>query len=207
MSIIDKLSTFKIDKCGKYINITKDFLSDPMFLKFAYYLIRNAKGAHNEFDRINDNWFNKTAILLKNSQYIFKPARQVEIPKPHKVGISIITITNGRDRIIQKAMAIILELIYERDGLFQDESHGFRPGKSCHTALKTIKFGWSSIPYYIEADITKVFADINRNVLINIINEKISDKRFVDLLNKMYNVHTLCPEGFLIKKNKRNSAR
>lgn len=55
MSIIDKLSTFKIDKCGKYINITKDFLSDPMFLKFAYYLIKNAKGAHNEFDGINDN--------------------------------------------------------------------------------------------------------------------------------------------------------
>jgi len=141
MSIFDKLSAFKIDKCGKYINITKDFLSDPMFLKFAYYLIRNAKGAHNEFDGINDNWFNKTAQLLKDSQYLFKPARQVEIPKPHKVGIRTITITNGRDRIIQKAIAIILELIYERDGFFQEESHGFRPGKSCHTALKSIKFG------------------------------------------------------------------
>lgn len=53
-SIIDKLSTFKIDVCGKYINITKEFLCDPMFLKFAYYLIINSKGVHRQLDGIND---------------------------------------------------------------------------------------------------------------------------------------------------------
>jgi RNA-directed DNA polymerase len=43
-------------------------------------------------------------------------------------------------------MAIILELIYDKNGIFLDISHGFRPGKSCHSALKQIKFNWSSIP-------------------------------------------------------------
>lgn len=53
-SIIEKLSTFKIDKCGKYIDITKEFLSDSLFLKFAYYMIRNSKGEHEQLDGINN---------------------------------------------------------------------------------------------------------------------------------------------------------
>jgi hypothetical protein len=53
-SIIDKIFTFKIHKCGKFIDLTKNFLTDPKFLKFAYYQIRNAKGAHVELDGIND---------------------------------------------------------------------------------------------------------------------------------------------------------
>jgi group II intron reverse transcriptase/maturase len=199
-SIIEKLSTFKMDKCGKYINITKEFLCDPMFLKFAYYLIRNGKGIHAQLDGLNDKWFKKTAELLKNGQYKFKPAKQEKISKAHKDRKRVITITNGRDRIIQKAMAIVLELIYEKFGVFHDESHGFRPNRGCHTALSQIKFTWTAVPYYIEADISKAFDDINRNVLINILKEKISDKRFMDLLCKMYNVGTLCPEKFWIKK-------
>lgn len=79
-------------------------------------------------------------MKLKNSQYRFKPAKQINIPKPHKGEMRIITTTNCRDRIIQKAICILLELIYEKDGVFQEESHGFRQGKSCHTALKQIKF-------------------------------------------------------------------
>lgn len=79
-------------------------------------------------------------MKLKNSQYIFKSAKQINIPKPLKGGMRLITITNGRDRIIQKAIAILLELIYEKGGVFHEESHGFRPGRSCHTALKQIKF-------------------------------------------------------------------
>jgi retron-type reverse transcriptase len=65
----------------------------------------------------------------------------VSIPKPHKEGKRVLTITNGRDRIIQKAMAILLEMIYENNGYFHDESHGFRPNKGCHTALRQIKLG------------------------------------------------------------------
>lgn len=54
-------------------------------------------------------------------------------------GTRILTITNERDKIIQKAMAILLEMIYENNGYFHEESHGFRPNKSCHTALHQIK--------------------------------------------------------------------
>lgn len=49
-------------------------------------------------------------------------------------------ITNSRDKIIQKAMSIILEIIYEGNGGFVRESHGFRFNMGCHTALREIKY-------------------------------------------------------------------
>lgn len=200
-SIIDKLTSFKRDKCGKFINLTKEFLSDPMFLRFAYFLIKNNRGVSDDLDGINKEWFEKTADKIRHNNYIFKNARQVEIPKPGGLGKKrILTMTNGRDKIIQKAMAVLLEMIYEKDELFQTESHGFRPNRSCHTALKAIKYTWTGIPYYIEADISKAFDDINRNVLINILKKNIMDKRFIDLISKMYKVDILCPQGFWIKK-------
>jgi len=200
VSIIDKIFAFQIHKSGKYIDLTKNFLTDPKFLKFAYYQVRKDKGAYKELDCINDKWFEKTALRIKNATYKFKPAKEVSIPKPHKVFNRVLTVINGRDRIIQKAMAILLEMIYENNGYFHDESHGFRPNKGCHTALHQIKMGWHSIPYYIVTDINKAFDNINHNILINILKETISDKRFIDMLNKMYNVNTLCPENFWIRK-------
>ena len=145
--IISKLSTFKIDKCGKYIDLTKEFLCDPNFLKFAYHMIRNnvginAKSLDKEtLDGINNEWFLKAALSIKKSQYKFKPARQIKINKANTNNKRILTITNSRDKIVQKAISILLELIYEKNGVFLEVSHGFRPGKSCHTALKQIKEG------------------------------------------------------------------
>ena len=57
----------------------------------------------------------------------------------YKLGMRIFFITNLRDKVIQKAMFIVLEMIYEKKGYFQDESHGFRPSKGFHTALQHIK--------------------------------------------------------------------
>lgn len=201
-NIIDKLTSFKRNKCGKFIDITKEFLSDPQFLKFSYFLIKNNKGISENLDGINEEWFITAAESIKSSCYIFKIAKQVEIPKAGALGKTrILTITNGRDKIIQQAITVILEMVYENNNLFQNESHGFRPNRGCHTALHQIKYNWTAVPYYIEADISKAFDDINRNVLINIINRDISDKRFIDLISKMYKVNILCPQGFWIKKN------
>jgi retron-type reverse transcriptase len=139
--IIDKLATLNLDKCGKYLHITKEFLCDPMFLKFSYNIIKKNKGVSIDLDGINNNWFETAAALIKNSQYNFKPAKRVAIPKPGGEGKTrVFIIINGRDQIIQKATAILLESIYEKQGLFHEESYGFRPNKSCHTALQQIKF-------------------------------------------------------------------
>ena len=200
VSTMERIFTFKIHESGKFIELTKNFLTNPKFLQFTSYQIKKAKSAHDVLGSINDQWYEETALRIKNATYKFKPAKQVSIPKPNIGGPRILTIMNCRDRIIQKAMAILLEMIYEKSGYFHEESHSFRPDKSSHSALHQIKLGWHSIPYYIKVGLNSGFEDINHKVLIDILKEKINDKRFIDLINKMYNVSTLCPETFWIKK-------
>lgn len=70
---------------------------------------------------------------LKSERFAFTPSRIIKIPK----GLGVtkpLSIALPRDKIVQEAMRLVLEAIYEP--LFKDCSHGFRPNKGCHTALK-----------------------------------------------------------------------
>jgi group II intron reverse transcriptase/maturase len=180
-------------KNGQYINLTKNFLSKPEFLKFAYYHIKNKPGnatpaiTSETLNAINHDWFEKIAKDISEGKYAFQNCRRIHIPKANKKQYRPITIGNPRDKIVQKAMQIILEEIFERkESYFSPYSHGFRPGKSCHTALEQIKTKWTAIPWYIKFDIIKCFDEINRNILINKLNEKIKDRRFIDMFQKMF---------------------
>lgn len=205
--IIAKISTFNIDKCGKYINITRDFLCDISFLKYADCLIKNNNcicsevAGEKRLSDVGESWFERIGDLLKRSQYKFRPARQVEVLKENNIK-RVFLITNRQDRVIQKAIALILEMIYERDGVFLDVSHGFRKQRSFHTALQQIKETWTGTPFYLEAVINKAFDNVNYDVLINLLKQKISDKRLCDLIAQMYKVNILCPEGFWLKNNR-----
>ena len=180
-------------KNGQYVNLTKNFLSNPEFLKFAYYHIKNKPGnatsavTAETLDAINHDWFERIARDISEGKYTFQNCRRIHIPKADKKQYRPITIGNPRDKIVQKAMQIILEEIFERkESYFSPYSHGFRPGKSCHTALEQIKTKWTAIPWYIKFDIIKCFDEINRNILINKLNEKIKDRRFIDMFYKMF---------------------
>lgn len=125
-----------------------EILQDPEFLRLAYANIKSkpgnsTKGVENvTLDGIDSSWFINTALDLGAGRFKFKPIRQVSIPKPNG-GTRYLGIASPRDKIIQNAIKIILEAIFEPT--FEDSSHGFRPGKSCHTALNHIKltFGGS----------------------------------------------------------------
>ena len=77
---------------------------------------------------------------------------------------------------------MILEAIYE--GQFQDCSHGFRPKRSCHTALNKIQKTFTGTKWFIEGDIKGFFDNINHEILIGILAERISDERFLRLIRK-----------------------
>lgn len=189
------LSTLKDlqPKNGQYINLTKNFLSNSKFLKFAYYHIKTKPGnatlatTLETLDVINSDWFEKTAKDISEGKYFFQNCRRINIPKANKKQYRLITIGNSRDKIVQKAMQIILEEIFERkESYFSSYSYGFRPGKSYHSALEQIKTKWTAIPWYIKFDIIKCFDEINRNILINKLNKKIKDRRFMDIFQKMF---------------------
>jgi retron-type reverse transcriptase len=98
---------------------------------------------------------------------------------------------------------MILNQIYEwEEQVFRDVSHGFRPNRSPHTALKQIKTKWTGLYWFIESDIEKAFDQIHRNVLINFLKRKVKDQRLLDLLRKMFNCKILALENFYFKNDK-----
>lgn len=111
------------------------------FLKMAYYRIKSkpgnmTSGADLEtLDGISSSWIDKTSESLKNQSFQFKPVRREFIPKANGKKRPL-GIPSPRDKIIQEAMRAILEVIYEP--VFLNSSHGFRPKRGCHTALKEI---------------------------------------------------------------------
>jgi len=116
-------------------------LSDPYYLVKSYDEIKSRPGNmikgsnHVTLDKLTFDWFEKTAKLIKTNQYEFSSSRRVEIPKPNSTKTRPLTIASPRDKIVQKAVQLILQAIWEK--IYLD---GFRPNRSVHSALKSIYF-------------------------------------------------------------------
>ena len=86
---------------------------------------------------------------------------------------------------MQEVVRIILERIYEP--VFDNCSHGFRPGRSPHTALHQIKQEWTAVKWLVDMDLQSYFDTIPHDVLIALLEKKIEDKRFIRLIKAMLN--------------------
>lgn len=203
-NVVDSLRQLKPEKDGIYTHITKRFLANPEFLKLAYARIKNKEGnltsGGNNFtlDGISPKWFEDTALRLKKGTYKFSPSRRINTPKKGSLKLRPLTMGNPRDKIIQKAIQLILEEIYEnKEKTFLDTSHGFRSNRSCHTALEQIKNKWTAIPWFIKIDIKDAFGTINRNILISRLKLKIKDQRLFEVLLKMLQANIISFTGIL----------
>jgi len=203
-NVVDPLRQLKPEKDGIYTHITTQFLANPEFLKLAYVRIKNKEGNstsggnHSTLDGISQKWFEDAALRLKNGTYEFSPGRRINIPKKGSSKLRPLTMGNPRDKIIQKAIQLILEEIYEnKEKFFSDASHGFRPNKSCHTALQQVKEKWTAIPWFISIDIKDAFGNINRNILISRLKSKIRDQRLFEILLKMLKANIISFTGIL----------
>lgn len=162
-------------------------VADMDVLKMAYARIKSNPGNmtpgndSETFDAIDPKWFEKTSKELLTGAFRFKPARRVEIPKP-KGGTRPLGVASPRDKIIQEAMRIVLEAVYEP--VFSTHSHGFRQKRSCHTALKEIKNTFTAVNWFVEGDISKCFDSFDHKLLILAVNKRITDQVFIDLLYK-----------------------
>src|SRR5205085_10599017 len=87
------------------------------------------------------------------------------------------------DKLVQEVLRLILEAYYEPQ--FSNHSHGFRPNRGCHTALRAIERPWTGTKWFIEGDIKGCFDNIDHEILLSIIAEKIRDNRFLRLLSYM----------------------
>jgi group II intron reverse transcriptase/maturase len=125
---------------------------------------------------------------MRTEQFPFKPVRTTFIPKANgkmrKLGIPCV-----RDKVVQEVMHLILEAIYDspHGSYFSDSSHGFRPHRSCHTALREIRGKWTGVNWLIEGDIRACFDEIDHQTLVGILKRKIQDQRFLNLIWKLLN--------------------
>ncbi len=92
-------------------------------------------------------------------------------------------ISSGDDKLVQEVVRNILECIYEP--IFENSSHGFRPGRSPHTALEHMEKDGTAIKWIIDMDIRSYFDTIPHDLLIGLLKKKIEDKRFLRLIQAM----------------------
>jgi len=120
---------------------------------------------------------------LKRGAYRAKPAKRVQIPKPdgrlRPIGLPAL-----EDKIVQRAVAEVLNAVYEQD--FLGFSFGFRPGRNPHQALDAlyVAIQVKKVSWVLDADIREFFDTLSHEWLVKFIEHRIGDRRIIRLIQK-----------------------
>jgi group II intron reverse transcriptase/maturase len=158
--------------------------SGDLFLT-AYDKIGRNKGAltpgtkDDTADGMNIERIRKLIEQLRYERFRFRPVRRTQIPKKSG-GSRPLGIPNFSEKLVQEALRLLLEAYYEPR--FSDNSHGFRPGRGCHTALKHIQGKFRGAAWFIEGDIRGCFDHVDHEVLTEILSRDIEDGRLLNLI-------------------------
>lgn len=179
-------SNSKTHKNGIYTRLYRYLLRKDIYMT-AYQKLYSNKGAGTEgvdndtADGFGEEYVHQLIEKLKDLTYEPKPVKRVYIPKRNGKERPL-GVPSFRDKLVQEAVRRILEAIYEP--VFSNHSHGFRPNRSCHTALAEVGNSFRGTIWFIEGDIKGCFDNIDHNVLLKILSEKIKDSKFINLIRK-----------------------
>lgn len=166
------------------------YLCQPETLLRAYDKIGRNKGAmtggssSETVDGMSQKKVERIADCLRKETYYFNPARRTYIPKKSG-GKRPLGIPDWSDKLVQEALKMVLEPYYE--GRFRDCSHGFRPRRSCHTALRKIYRTWNGTKWMIEGDVSDCFGSIDHEKLLEVLKRDIHDGRTIELVRRLLN--------------------
>lgn len=120
---------------------------------------------------------------LRTESYRWRPARRTYIPKKDSSKMRPLSMPTWSDKLVAEVVRLLLEAYY--DVRFSERSHGFRPGRGCHTALTEIKNKWKGTHWFIEADIADCFGSLDHSIMVSTLAEHIHDGRFLQLIERM----------------------
>lgn len=142
----------------------------------------NTKGIDNDtIDGMSLERIERLIEKLKEQTYHPKPSRRIYIPKKNGKSRPL-GIPTFEDKLVQEVVRQILESIYEPQ--FSNHSHGFRPNRSCHTALKEIRHTFTGTRWFIEGGIKGFFDNIDHHVLVGLLRKRIRDEKLINLIWK-----------------------
>ena len=188
--LLTKLEGFRARNSINHCYINKDvyrLLYDRDFYYIAYNSIKSNDGAETagsdgtSLHGFCEEWIDDLISSFRDESYQPQPNRITYIPKKNGK-MRKLSFPNGKDKLVQECIRIILECIYEPT--FSNLSHGFRPNRSVHSALAQVET-WRSTVWFIEGDISACFDEIDHRILESILRERIDDERFIRLINKL----------------------
>lgn len=209
--VLNSLNEHSKDSSYKFERLYRILFNEELFY-VAYQKIASNGGSTTKgsdgrsIDEMSLARIETLIASLKDESYQPHPSRRVHIPKKNgktrPLGIPAF-----EDKLVQEVVRMILEAIYE--GHFETTSHGFRPKRSCHTALLHIQKTFSGAKWFIEGDIKGFFDNIDHDVLVGILRERISDDHFIRLIRKFlkagyvedwtfHNTYSGMPQGGIV---------
>ena len=186
--VLKSLSEQATDKQYKFRRLYRN-LYNPEFYYLAYKNISQSQGSMTagvdgkSRDGMSEKRINNLIGSLKDFSYQPNPARRVYIEKKNSTKKRPLGIPSTEDKLVQEVARMLLESIYEPS--FSRSSHGFRPKRSCHTALLQIQKQFTGVTWFVEGDIHACFDSFDHQVLISILRERIEDENFIALMWKM----------------------
>ena len=172
----------KVQNLASYINEdTLRAIHKTMDKRKAYGIDKVTK---EDYERNLEENLSNLVKRMKSGSYRPKPIRRVYIPKETKGKMRPLGISCYEDKLVENAIAQILEQIYEPK--FYNESFGFRPNRNCHQAVREIieMVQYRKTNYVVEADIRGFFDNVDHGWLMKMLSHDIADKRFLEIIEK-----------------------
>ena len=210
-NVLESLSSKACNSNYQYQRLYRN-LYNPEFYLTAYQKIQAKQGSMTAgtdgktVDGMGMKHINALIAKLRDFRYQPSPARRTYIPKANGKKRPL-GIPSFDDKLVQEVVRMILESIYEPT--FLNTSHGFRPKRSCHTALQYVQKNFTGVKWFVEGDIKGCFDHVDHHVLVNILRRRIQDEHFIGLIWKFlkagymedwvyHNTYSGTPQGSII---------
>ena len=163
-------------------------LFNPQLYLLAYGRIYSNKGAMTPgvtgetADGMSLGKIGRIIDALRHERYRWSPAKRIYIPKKNGKQRPL-GLPPWSDKLVGEVVRLLLEAYYEPS--FSGRSHGFRPGRGCHTALREVASTWTGTTWFIEGDVADCFGSFDHQIMLSTLAEKIHDNRFLRLMRNM----------------------